>query len=99
MMQSASILCIGGPVKYVVKEVFSNFINASLILQFTGSNIINLFPRQVALVLGRVILRANFDKEIYKIIQPSIVDRIRQKVCATDERLESERNDHVENIF
>ena len=41
----ASTLCIRGLVKYVVREEFSNLINDNLILQLTGSNITNLFPR------------------------------------------------------
>ena len=73
----ASILYIRGPVKYVVREEFSNLINDNLILKVARSNIPNLFPRKIALVLGCVILWAAFDKEISKIIQPSIVDRTR----------------------
>ena len=49
-VEVASTLCIRGPVKYVAKEEFSNLINNNLILQLTGSNITNLFKRQLALV-------------------------------------------------
>ena len=85
----ASTLCIRGPVKYAVKEKFSNLINDNLILQFTGSNITNLSPRQVALVLVPVILSASFDKEISKIVQPNLIDRIKRQVYLSDVRLES----------
>ena len=46
-----------------------------------------------------MILWAIFDKEISKIIQPSIVDRIRQQICATDERLEPGRNNPVKKVL
>ena len=74
--------------KYLTRVEFSNLINDNLILQLSGSNITNLFPRQVALVLGVLILWAVFEEEISKIIQPNIVDRIKRQGCATDIRLE-----------
>ena len=46
-----------------------------------------------------MILCAVFDKEISKIIQPNIVDRIKRHVCATDVRLKSERNNPVEKVL
>ena len=62
-----STICNGGPLKYVVREEFSNLINDNLILQLIGSNITNLFPRQAALVLGRVILWAVLTKRLAKL--------------------------------
>ena len=91
-----STICIRGPDKYVMREEFSNLINDNVILILTGLNITNLFPRQVVLVLGLVILWAVFDKEVSKIIQPIIVDRIKRQVWAADVRLESGRSNPVE---
>ena len=43
-------------IKYMVRETLSNLINDILYLQFAGSNIANLFPKKVALVLSDVIM-------------------------------------------
>ena len=94
----ASTLRIGRPVKYKVRVDFSNLINNNLILQLIGSNITNLFPRQAALVLDCMIFWAVFDKEISKIVQPNIVDRMKRQICAIDVRLESGRNNPTENF-
>ena len=52
----ASTSCIGGHVKYEVRKEFVSIITVNLIFQSVGANISNLFPRQVALVLARVII-------------------------------------------
>ena len=44
--KAASTLCIRGSAKYIVKQEFN--IDENLILQFAGSNISTLFPRQMS---------------------------------------------------
>ena len=79
----ASTLCIGGPVKYVVREEFASTITENLIFELVGANISNLFPRQVALVLGRVLIWAAYDEAICELMDPNIVARIKAFIPAT----------------
>ena len=46
-----------------------------------------------------MILCAVFDKEISKMIQPNIIDRIKRQVCAIGVRLESGRSCPVEKVL
>ena len=84
----ASTLCIGGPVKYVVREEFASTITENLIFELVGVNISNLFPRQVALVLGKVIIWAAYDDAICELMDPNIVARIKSFIPATESIIE-----------
>ena len=83
----ASSLCINGPAKYMVREDLN--IDEDLILSFVGSNISSYFPRQVALVLGRVLLWAVYDEETSELICQQVVDRVKSSVQATNRLIES----------
>ena len=50
----AAVLCVGGPIKYTVRDGVS--ISADWIVQFVVPNIAIHFPRALAVVLGRALL-------------------------------------------
>ena len=53
------------------------------IFQLVKTNISNLFPRQLALVLGRVTIWAAYDAEISKLMDPNIAARIKSFIPTT----------------
>ena len=65
-----STLCIGGPVKYAMREEFSNLINGNLILV----KYYLLIPNTSSFSIRPCDFVGSFYKEMSKIIQPNIVD-------------------------
>ena len=84
----ASTLCISGSVKYEVREDFASKFTEKSIFQLVGAKISNLCPRQVALVLGRVIIWAAYDAEISELMDPNNVARIKSFIPATESTIE-----------
>ena len=84
----ASTLYIGGPVKYEIREEFTSIITKNLIFHLVGANISNLFPRQVILVMERVIIWGAYDAEINELMEPNIVARIKLFIPTTESTIE-----------
>ena len=74
----ASILCIGGAVKYMVRTI-SN-ITSDFILTNICPHIQNIFPREVSLVLGTALLWAFYDDTFSNIFPQDIVQSIKIQV-------------------
>ena len=74
--------------KYEVREEFARIIIENLIFQLVGANISNLFPRQVAFVLKRVIIWAAHDLEISELMDLNIAVGIKSIIPATESTIE-----------
>jgi hypothetical protein len=70
----AGKLCIGGPVKYVLR--LNSGISDDWILEHVVPNIMRRFPRQVGLVLGRALLWACFEQGAAGTLPAMIFDRV-----------------------
>ena len=74
----AAVLAVGGPVKYELRDGCG--LTDQWVLENIGNNIAKVFPYMVAIVLGKALLWAIFDKETSKILDESMVARVRDSV-------------------
>ena len=74
----AASLCIGGAIKYEVRR--DSRISEDWLLEHVSRNILRLFPRQMALVLGKALLWGICDDEVSQFIEPEMVERVRADV-------------------
>ena len=74
----ASILCVGGAIKYMVRE--GSNISSDFILTHVCSNIKTVFPREVSLVLGTALLWAIYNDSISQILPQHFVDGVKLSV-------------------
>ena len=75
----AAVLCIGGAVKYVVRE--GSNVSSDFILTHVCRNVAAIFPREVALVLGIALLWSYYDDTTCQLFPQSCVEEIKAKVA------------------
>ena len=74
----ASSLCIGGAVKYDLRR--DSRVSEQWLLEHVSFNIARLFPRQVAVVLGKALLWCICDDDAAALVDNVMVDRVRSSV-------------------
>ena len=74
----ASSLCVGGPVKYALRR--DSRITEDWLVEHVSPNIARIFPRQVAIVLGKALLWAICDVEASTLIDNVMVENVRSSV-------------------
>ena len=74
----AASLCLGGPVKYELRR--DSRISDDWLLEHVAKNIHSLFPRRMALVLGKALLWGICDDDVAVFIDPATVQRVRAEV-------------------
>ena len=71
--------------KYEVREEFASIITENFNFSISWSKcFLNFVPKQVALVLGRVIIWAAYDAKISKLMDLNIVARIKSFIPSTE---------------
>jgi len=86
----SAVLCIGGAIKYAISQ--NSNVTDEWILENVSSNIALLCPRQVSVVLGRVLLWAICDEEMSSKIPASVVDRVKRLTRTFDPNLDEHVN-------
>ena len=76
--KTASSLCVGGAVKYALRR--SSRVSDDWLLENVSSNIARVFPRPVAVVLGKALLWAICDEEASTLVDTTMVERVRSAV-------------------
>lgn len=74
----ASSLCLGGPVKYELRR--DSRISDDWLIENVAKNIASLFPRRMALVLGKALLWGICDDDVAAFIDTETVQRVRAEV-------------------
>ena len=74
----ASSLCIGGAVNYALRR--ESRVSEEWLLEHVSFNIARLFPRQVAVVLGKALLWCICDDEASALVDNVMVDRVRSSL-------------------
>lgn len=74
----AASLCIGGAIKYELRS--NSRISNDWLVEHVSKNIASLFPRQMAIVLGKALLWAICDDEASQFIDSAMVQRVRTDV-------------------
>ena len=74
----ASVLAIGGPVKYELMEGCG--LTDEWVLNNTGAHIGRVFPEGIALVLGKALLWGIYNDQISSIIDATLVQTVRNEV-------------------
>ena len=75
----ASILAVGGPIKYELRE--GSGLTEQRILENVGNGIATICPDAIAITLGKVLLWGIFDEGISSILDQRLVESVKQDVC------------------
>ena len=86
----ASVLCLGGPIKYELRG--DSGIDNNWIGEHVVPNITIRYPEEVWSVLGKALLWACFDGEASEYIDPSIRDHVREQYEAIDNNIPNGEN-------
>ena len=86
----ASVLCIGGAIKYEVRP--ESLVTPDFILTFVSPSIMNVFPREVALVLGTALLWAYHDHKFSQLLPQDEIDPIKTRVARLGGSLDPNEN-------
>ena len=74
----AASLCVGGAIKYELRS--DSRISDDWLLEHVSRNILRVFPRQMALVLGKALLWGICDEQVSQYIDAAMVERVRADV-------------------
>ena len=77
--KEAAVLCVGGAVKYVMREVSQ--VSFEFILTNICTNIAKIFHRKAVLVLGTALLWTYYDDRTNQLFPEPYVDEIKAKVA------------------
>ena len=86
----AAVLCVGGVIKYVVRE--GSQVSSEFILNNISANIAEIFPREAAFVLGTALLWTYHDEESSQLFPQPCVDKTKTKVAQLQGLIESNEN-------
>ena len=86
----AATLCIGGAVKYGIQA--ESGVSDDWILQNVCPNVGSIYPRRVAVVLGRALLWAIYDQAFSEILDQELCVRVKTVANQLNSRLEPSAN-------
>ena len=75
----ATVLCIGGAVKYMMRE--GSNVSSEFILTHAFTDVVAIFPRGIALVLGTALLWSYYDDATCQLFPQPYVEEIKTKVA------------------